>query len=326
MTVSPLASTAYTVVGTGATGCTNSAISFVFVNSSPTIVVNSGAVCLGQSFTLTPAGAATYTFQGGSNVVYPTANTSYTVIGTSNLGCVSQSFGISNVTVVPSPTISVNSGSICSGNSFLMVPTGAFTYTYSGGSANVSPTVNSLYFVTGTSAQGCVGSNIAICSVAVFPSPTLNAVSSNVNFCPGESATIIATGAFSYSWNTAATSATIFVSPTVTTNYTVTGTAPNGCSSSYVITQSVSACTGIASVEKAGFTIYPNPNNGNFTISFDTDIQLSIINELGQVVKSVLPDWNNGGHVTVAGIPNGIYFIFGKSDGQIIKQKMIIEK
>jgi len=66
---------------------------------SPTIAVNSGAICAGENFTINPTGANTYTIQGGNAVVSPSINTTYTVIGTSNAGCESDAFATCNLTV-----------------------------------------------------------------------------------------------------------------------------------------------------------------------------------------------------------------------------------
>ena len=66
---------------------------------SPTITVNSGVICAGQSFTINPAGANTYTIQGGNAVVSPSISTTYTVIGTSAAGCESEAFATSSLTV-----------------------------------------------------------------------------------------------------------------------------------------------------------------------------------------------------------------------------------
>ena len=116
------------------------------------IAVNSGSICSGKSFTLTPTGASTYTYSSGTNIVSPLTTTSYSVRGTSALGCVGSNTAISTVVVNASPVIAVNSGSICSGKSFTMIPSGASTYTYSSGTNIVSPLATTSYSVRGTSA------------------------------------------------------------------------------------------------------------------------------------------------------------------------------
>jgi len=168
----------------------------------------------------------------------------YNVTGTSVQGCVSSNTAVSSVTVNSIPVISVNSGSICSGSSFTINPSGANIYTISGGPAIVSPTTNSSYSITGTSVQGCVSSNTAVSSVTVNPLPSVTATTNNTLLCTGQTASLTANGASTYLWNTSATTSVIAISPNVTTNYTVTGTDANGCANSVVLTQSVSACTG----------------------------------------------------------------------------------
>ena len=96
---------------------------------SPTLSVNSGVICNGNSFTLTPSGASTYTYSSVSNIVTPTLTTSYTVTGTDAAGCADLVGVVSTITVNSTPTITVNSGVICTGQSFTMTPAGANTYT-----------------------------------------------------------------------------------------------------------------------------------------------------------------------------------------------------
>ena len=228
--VSPGSSTTYTVRGSSSFGClsTGIATSSVTVIANPTISVNSGAICIGKSFTMTPSGATSYTYQGGSAVVSPTANSTYTVIGSNGAGCISN-IVTSSVTVNSLPVIAVNSGTICSGNTFTIIPSGALSYTYQGGSATVSPVSNTSYTVIGSNALGCV-SNPVTSNVTVYALPVVSAIASFSAICQGQNVNITANGANTYSWNTGATSQVIGVSPTVTTIYSVIGTDLNGCS------------------------------------------------------------------------------------------------
>ncbi len=50
-----------------------------------------------------------------------------------------------------------------------------------------------------------------------------NVVVSNISICPGESATLTASGAAYYQWSNGATGESITVNPTQTTTYTVVG-------------------------------------------------------------------------------------------------------
>jgi hypothetical protein len=74
-------------------GCLNSLTAYT-VNTSPsptvTAVSNTSLLCSGQSATVTPSGAVSYTFFPAipmSGVISPTTTTSYTVLGVSAAGC-----------------------------------------------------------------------------------------------------------------------------------------------------------------------------------------------------------------------------------------------
>ncbi len=288
--VTPTADATYSVSGTDANGCVSStdAISSVTVNALPTVSVTSGAICAGQSFTMIPSGASTYTYSNGTDVVTPTADATYSVSGTDANGCVSSIAAVSNVTVNALPTISVNSGSICAGQSFTMVPSGASTYTYSNGTDVVTPTADATYSVSGTDANGCVSSTDAVSNVTVNALPIIMATTTNTLLCVGETATLSVTGATSYTWSTAENTADIAVSPTVNAIYTVDGTDANGCVNTTTVSQDVSSCTGIMATEafESTLRVFPNPNNGLFTIELNTTSQVIVINALGQVVIS----------------------------------------
>ena len=64
-------------------------------------------------------------------------------------------------------------------------------------------------------------------TITVYPQPTVTVNSPSV--CAGASATLTASGATTYTWNTGSTTASISQTPTVTTNYTVIGTDTHTC-------------------------------------------------------------------------------------------------
>jgi hypothetical protein len=129
--------TNYTVTGTDANGCSNTAISTVTVNALPNVTVNSPSICEGISASLTANGATSYTWTGGlsnsASVTTPVLNssTSYIVTGTDANGC--KNTATSNVTVNAKPTVTVNSPAICAGQSAALSAGGASTYTWTGG-------------------------------------------------------------------------------------------------------------------------------------------------------------------------------------------------
>ena len=205
-----------------------------------------------------------------------------------------------------------------------MVASGASTYSYSSGSAVVSPTVNTSYNVTGTSAQGCVSSNTAVSSVTVNTLPTITTITNNTLICVGNTATLTATGATTYTWNPGGFSGnSVVVTPTATTIYTVTGTNSNGCNNVSTITQSVSACTSINNLllNSADIVIYPNPALNHIIIK--SEIKLGVItitNLLGSVVyKEHIKE--NETTIDVSKLTTGVYFVrVGDTITKVIKE------
>lgn len=316
-TVSPLATSAYSITGTSTAGCISNSVTVVTVSvyNQPTITVSSATLCIGNTFVIVPSGAASYSISGGSFSVSPSITTSYSVTGTSSLGCPASNTAIVTISAIPKPTVSINSGSICLGTPFVIIPGGASTYTISGSSFTVSPTVSTSYSVTGTGTNGCVSSNTAVSTITVFTLPTLTVSSSNALVCAGETTSLIANGATSYSWTSVGTGSVISVTPTTTTTYSVTGTDLHGCNSMATVTQMVSACTGISSTEIQFIHVYPNPGAGIYTINLPASMNISIIDALGKIIYARQMDVGNH-KIDLSDFNQGLYILKAESSGQ----------
>ena len=294
---------------------------------SPTITVNSGTICVGQSFTINPTGANTYTIQGGNSVVSPSINTTYSVIGTNTLsGCISQAFATSSLIVNPNPTITVNNGTICSGQNFTINPNGANTYTIQGGNSVVSPSINATYTVIGTSTDGCVSQAFGTSSLTVNPNPILS-ISGNTIICAGETTTLIVSGGNTYQWSTGASSNSITINQSPNSyNYTVTSTGTNSCVSIATIQVIINICTGIEKIKTEGVSIYPNPTNGEFTIELVSvnNTYITITNVLGQIIKIQKAELIN--QINLNLFEKGVYFISVMDNNQSVYRGSIIKE
>ncbi|MBK7816684.1 MAG: T9SS type A sorting domain-containing protein [Sphingobacteriaceae bacterium] len=107
------------------------------------------------------------------------------------------------------------------------------------GSVNITfPAINSIDSIDVTvTAYNCVpyfGKTYVQCPANLM---TLN--SNNVSICIGSSATLSASGATSYTWNTSSNAASIVVNPMANAQYTVTGTLNNVCYESEVVNVTV---------------------------------------------------------------------------------------
>lgn len=268
ITVSPTTTTTYTVTSPG---CAGTATRTVTVNPSPTISVNSLSICSGQNATLTATGGTTYAWSTGATTnpitVSPTSTTSYTVTGTT-AGC--SNTAVATVTIGGGISVTVNSPTICDGQSATLTANGGTTYSWSTGSTanplTVSPTTTTSYTVTGTTG-GCSGTTVA--TVTVNPIPLVT--STNSTICNGQTTSLVAGGAATYSWNTGSTSGNLTITPTTTTTYTVTGTS-SGCSNTATGTVTVNA---IPSITVNSPSICPGLSatltaNGGTTYSWNT--------------------------------------------------------
>ncbi|PWK17484.1 SprB-like repeat protein, partial [Arcicella aurantiaca] len=192
LTVSPTSTTTYTVEGTDANGCKNTASLVVTVNPLPTIVTTPVTICTGASTTLTATGANTYVWKEGTATltnltVSPTSTTTYIVEGTDANGCKNTASLV--VTVNPLPTVVTTPVTICTGASTTLSATGANTYVWKEGTTTltnltVSPTSTTTYTVEGTDGNGC--KNTALLVITVNPLPTFTTTSTNPS-CNGVS-------------------------------------------------------------------------------------------------------------------------------------------
>jgi gliding motility-associated-like protein len=121
-------------------------------------------------------------------VVSPSSTTNYTVIG-ENLGCTNTQ--TTQVVIIPQPTISVNSSTICSGQSATLIANGASSYTWNTGATSnsivVSPSSNTNYTVTGE-ISGC--SNSQTTSVFILSAPTITLIPDANTICKNNCVTI----------------------------------------------------------------------------------------------------------------------------------------
>lgn len=236
-----------TLVVTTNGGCRDTITKPVTIYPLPQPSFNAPPVCIGSPsvFTSTstvPGGvistwqwsfgdATTSAAQNPSHLYNNAGTYNVTLIATSTNGCTSSIQ--QPVTVNPLPAANAGSDqSVCLGTSATLLATGGTTYAWTPGgqtsaSINVTPNVNTSYIVFVTDSNGCFKRDTV--NVNVLPLPVVNA-GADKSICIGASTTIQATGGTTYLWNPGgATTASITVNPTSTTNYIVTAANASGC-------------------------------------------------------------------------------------------------
>ena len=237
ITFNPTATKNYNVTGTDGNGCSSTKSITINVNNLPTIAINSNSttVCYGQPITLTATGATTYVWDNSvsNGIIFnPTATKNYNVTGTDGNGC----SGTKSITINVNnlPTISINSSTrtVCISQSLTLTAAGANTYIWDNNVTNgvsFNPTASKTYNVTGTDANGCIGTNSISINFSVSNLPTISITNSSTTVCSGQPVTLTASGATTYVWDNSVSNEIAF-NPTASKTYTVTGTDANGCS------------------------------------------------------------------------------------------------
>ncbi|HRD37493.1 MAG TPA: T9SS type A sorting domain-containing protein, partial [Bacteroidia bacterium] len=283
-------------------------------------------------------------YRPGSFVGFESSNVGWTNVLTTTV----TGMGTGNMTYIPTNfTVSVPAGQTYG---FYVTANGGGSFAYTNGTAvgNVHVQNSDLQVLEGKGGSyfgvtistriwngqirytkvGCTSPRIPV-TVTVNPAPTLSVTTTNSILCAGSSATLIANGATTYSWSTGQTTQGIIVSPTVTTSYTLTGTA-GGCSKDTTITQVVATCTGIDQLlaDNSGVIVYPNPSTGVFNVILNqenTNTTLIILDALGRVV---LTDKLNSLSNTVNAekLANGVYMYRIVNGTETIKQGKLVKE
>lgn len=306
----------------------------VFVTATPTLSVNGTSLCLGMSTTLSASGASVYVWtpgnlNGGTISVSPIANVIYTLTGY-NLSCISSSTVMVQVHPLPSATVSNNSP-ICEGQGLLLNASPGFSYLWSGPVAFASTLQNPIVGNTSTLQSGVYTLNITdvnTCSISLVSNVTIHqnpiiSVTGNTQICVGAQSTLTANGASSYTWSNGFIGATILITPYSPTNYTVTGyNSINQCQNNATVTLILMDCVSIPekSYSLSNIRVFPNPNNGQFTIETQNPLQISLHNSLGQeIMSSFLEEGSN--LLDFSEQAKGLYFFVWKSkkDTGVIK-------
>jgi alpha-tubulin suppressor-like RCC1 family protein len=311
----------------------------------PAPAAANSTICSGSIASLSASGIGTLgwyssatdgTYLGeGTNFITPvlTATTTYFVQDST---CAASSIRTPViVTVNPLPLVTGNTKAtmVCLGSSVILTGEGASSYIWSGGvmdGISFVPSSTTAYTVTGTDLNNC--SNTATITLTVSPLPD---VGTNLN------GTIISadqTGA-AYQWLDCNNSLSpIAGAPNQSYTATINGyyaviVSMNGC-------WDTSACvnvniTGINEIPNNNnqLIIFPNPGNGALTVTLSgvegqstTERSYSIMNESGQQIQLFELNSGNKFTINIEDLSNGIYFIVGYNNDQMIRQKVVVLK
>ena len=239
--------------------------------------------------------------------------------------------------VVSSLSVSGSTTGLCSSNGpIISVPfTSGLNYQWSnngtpivGATSNtVMATATGNYSVAITGGTNCSVSSLSQ-SVSVIPAPSITVASSGSVICVGQTATLTASGASTYSWTSGPNASSYAVSPSVTTTYTIAATGVNSCTNTSTFVQNVSLCTAIDEEgQLSEFALYPNPTNSDVNIEF-ADLSkktIEIWDLLGKKIYSTTVYESPSLKINVSSFNKGIYTVVIKGDAITVTKKLIVE-
>lgn len=208
-------------------------------------------ICRGDTINLWATGGVSYEWSDANDIlsdpledtvlIAPEFDTEYSVVITTAEGCeITETVDVDVYQDVPNPQIE-DTVSLCRGDQVSVTVSGAPSFewfpnqdinTNIGPEVVISTTVDRWYYVDFTNPCGTIRDSVFIDVIEVNPQAGNDTI-----ICPGQSASLWASGGVEYSWSPANSvnnpfDSTVIVEPEYATTYSVLVTDENGCSAS----------------------------------------------------------------------------------------------
>jgi len=300
-------------------------------------------ICSGNTTTLSAIGigtigwyssetAGTY-LGGGAHYTTPvlTANAAYYVQDSTCAPSSARKAVLVTVNPLPIVTANASATTVCAGTVVTLTGGGAISYAWTGSVINgigFIPATTTTYTVTGTDVNNC--SNTATATINVNPLPDVSISLSGATISANQNGAL-------YQWldcnngNSPIAEATDQnYTATVNGHYAVIVSMNNCSDTSTCVNVNI---TGInETVENYDqFTVIPNPSNGALTVTLSgvegqstSEGVYTIMNESGQQIQLFELNSGNKFTINIEDLSNGIYFIVGFNNDQMIRQKVVV--
>ncbi len=234
---------------------------------------------------------------------------------------------------VTDPTILIGADtSICAGE-FLTLDLGAGYDTYLWSNLNTSSVFevdsdtlnNGVYQVyVDVTLSNCSSSDTVLVTVGDLVVDLGN----DTTLCLNQDLILTAGTYDSYVWNTGQLSESIQVGPFVASDvqtYILTATLGD-CEGSDTLVVTIDNCLSVAQIEN-NLSVFPNPSNGVFNISFDSNVsspsEIMVLDVSGRQIYGSFIDSNNLS-VDISKYENGVYFVVIKGENYQVTKKIEI--
>jgi Right handed beta helix region/Secretion system C-terminal sorting domain/IPT/TIG domain len=229
---------------------------------------------------------------------------------------------------VPAPDLGADTG-LCNNTALLLNPGSYSGYLWSDGSTapTFSATTAGSYWVTVTDAYNCTQTDTIV--ISILPAPPVPTITQN-------GSNLLSSAASGNQWllngvPIPGANTQLYIAVQSGT-YTVEVTGSNGCVS---ISQAVIFVSVYEhAVESFGIKVFPNPNNGQFTLLMpeafnNSEIALEIVDATGRIVFTYTDGNLQSGQILI-GLPqalnDGIYLLSLTTSAGVINERLIILK
>ena len=328
----------FSVVVTDTNGCMAMDTALLTINPLPVVNLGADTAICNQNTVMLDAGnpGAGYTWSTTETTQMITAGPGmYTVVVTDSIGCEGMDT-IDIAGVGPEPDLGADT-TLCDG-AVLNLDAGPGT-SYAWSTSDTSQTVNvssaATYSVAVTDSQGCMGMDTIVVGTETTPVAAFT-------FTVGGAGLVYdftytgTTNATTYAWDFGDGSP-IDNSQNPSHTYGADGSyaviliITNECGADTIF-QNVMVVGNLTGLAPEMVDVFPNPNNGRFTVAFTSydisDVQVEIFNLHGQLMHAQLFEQVNGSvkeQITLEHAASGVYFVRFSTQNQVVNRRITVE-
>jgi hypothetical protein len=307
------------------------------VNALPTVNLGADVTqCAGTVNLDAQNSGAMFMWNDSTTAQTLTATTSgtYSVMVTDINGCINTD--TINVTINSNPAVSLGSDTTTCGSTVTLDAqnSGAmFMWSDSSSAQTLNVSSTGTYYVTVTDANGCEGSDTV--TVTINTPPTVSGTASSTTVCLDDANVTLTGSPAGGTWSGPGVTGNSF-DPSVgvgTQTLTYSYTDTTGCFGTADVAVTVNACVGVAENTLAeGVNVYPNPNNGVFTLAINAnvgDVVIEVVDMQGRVVYASNENNVQTGftkQISIETQASGLYFIRVTSATERHNLRMNVQK